>query len=377
MRKIIRVLSMMILCSLSAALAASCARSVPKSETMQGEVKSIATYYTHSMVVMADGTLWAWGQNYAGQLGDGTTEDRFSPVKIMDDVTMVSTSEFSMAMKNDGTLWAWGKNDRGQLGDGTTENRLNPVKIMDDVKSVSVSHHAFHTAVIKTDGSLWVWGAHLEGSMGNGTTFNDYYPQVPTKMMENVVSASAGGNVVMAILEDGTLWAWGPDSEGSLGNGTNTGSIMPVHIMDNVSYIKANAEFTSAITTDGALWTWGFNQYGMLGNGTRGGEHYSPEKIMDDVIYTDGTKAITADGTLWAWHFSAILDADGNSELKHLSESPTAVMDNVAQVSGSSYFALILMEDGTLWGWGQNEYGQLGVPSATYFAEPTIIYAPS
>ena len=378
MRKNIIKITVVLSCLLIAVSFASCSRhkdTATVSNTLKGLVKSMDAIGYHSMVVMEDGTLWAWGDNQYGQLGDGTTETRFSPVKIMKDVLMVSTSDFTMAVKNDGTLWGWGENSFGQLGNGTTEDRYSPVKIMDDVKYVSVDGYASHTAAVKTDGSLWVWGSSRpEGIVADGKTFNQYYPETPTKVMENVVQASSGGAVVMAILEDGTLWGFG---HGKLGNGDYKGSIAPVLIMEDVAYVKANTEFTAAIKTDGSLWTWGENQNGMLGNGTRTGIYYSPVKIMEDVVYTNGTTAITADGTLWAWHlYETQHDDDGHYTLKSLSYSPVAVLDNVAQVASTPAHAFMLMTDGTLWAWGANDYGQLGNPSVRYIESPIEVYNP-
>ena len=373
-----RGIAIILFCLLNVSFGVSCSNksdTLLKANTLKGEIKSIDTSFFHSMVVMEDGSLWAWGDNSHGQLGDGTTKSRLSPTKIMDDVLMVSTGEFTMAVKNDGTLWGWGDNSRGQLGDGTNEARHSPVKIMDDVVYVSVDGYSSHTAIIKTDGSLWVWGEQLAGGMGDGTTFNQYYPETPTKVMENVVHASSGGFVVMAILEDGTLWGWGTNANGALGNGTAAGSISPVLIMENVTFVKANTEFTAAITTDGALWTWGFNQYGMLGNG-ESTDCYSPIKILEDVVYVNGANAITADGALWAWHRYESFDGDGDYTIKELSYSPVEVIDNVAQVAATTTHALILMSDGSLWAWGQNDRGQLGVPAITYSNRQIKIYEP-
>ena len=137
----------------------------------------------HTMAIKDDGSLWAWGYNYYGQLGDGTREDRRTPVKIMDGVAQVSAGHYhTMAIKSDGSLWAWGYNRLGQLGDGTREDRRTPVKIMGGVAQVSTGNG--HTAAIKSDGSLWAWGYNEYGRLGDGTTEDR---RTPVEIMDGVM----------------------------------------------------------------------------------------------------------------------------------------------------------------------------------------------
>jgi alpha-tubulin suppressor-like RCC1 family protein len=179
----------------------------------------------HSLIIKNDGSLWTYGTNTYGQLGDGTTTSNPSPTApIMNDVIAVSArAEQSFAIKNDGTLWAWGSNSAGQLGDGTTEKRLSPVKIMDGVAAVKAGITC--TLAIKTDDTLWAWGSNSRGQLGDGTANNRLKP---VKIMDNVITAdtsgyhsvSAGGAVhVLAMKNDGSLWGWGRNDDGLLGNG--------------------------------------------------------------------------------------------------------------------------------------------------------------
>jgi len=153
------------------------------------DVVAVSVGQDHTMAIKADGSLWAWGWNGQGQLGDGTTENRYTPVRIMEDVAMVSAGrDHTAAIKTDGSLWVWGLNDRGQLGDGTTTRRLEPVHIMDDVAAVAASGitgaFAHHTLAVKTDGSLWAWGANTNGQLGDGTTEDRHSP---VHIMDNVM----------------------------------------------------------------------------------------------------------------------------------------------------------------------------------------------
>ena len=174
-----------------------------------------------SLLVLADGSLWAWGsvgynrsssQSGSGQWGDSA----YAPTKIMDGVASASAGgSHSMAIKDDGSLWAWGQNMFGQIGDGTTEYRATPVKIMDGVAAVSARDTL--TMALKKDGSLWAWGWNGYGGLGDGT---NTYRAAPVKIMDGVAAVAAGNYHSMAIRADGSLWAWGSNSNGQIGDGT-------------------------------------------------------------------------------------------------------------------------------------------------------------
>lgn len=315
--------------------------------------KAVSANYSHTALITEDGTLWAWGNNDYGQIGDGTTEDRLSPVKIMDNVASVSAGYFStMAITTDGTLWAWGNNVLGGLGDGTTENRHYPVRIMDNV--VSVSAAPFYTMAVKTDGTLWVWG--------------DYqYGLSPMKIMDDVASTSQAKDrtLTVALKTDGTLWAWGDNYHGQLGDGTRDSKHSPterVKVMDNVASVSAGANNIMAVKTDGTLWAWGSNLYDFS-DGITGDIWVSPRKIMDNVVAvsegSDRTVVIKKDNTLWTWgdRFGLFGIGDGTKKARL---SPVKIMDNVASVSVGLFNTMAITENGTLWAWGDNSFGQLG-----------------
>jgi len=328
---------------------------VVKSAETDG-VKAVWSSGVHSLAIKDDGSLWAWGNNDYGQFGNGTEISRTSPIKIMDNVTAVSAgAAYTLAVKADGTLWAWGGNASNQLGDGTKTNKRSPVKIMDNV--LTISSGDYHNFAIKKDGSLWAWGSNIFGQLGDGTT--DNRPS-PVKVMDNVAAVSTGETHTMAIKTDGSLWAWGWNIGGHLGDGSDRKyddayKSPPIKIMDNVAAVSVGGEHTLATKTDGSLWAWGKNSSGQLGDGTTT-TGPSPVKIMDNVTVAFGgggiSFAIKTDGTLWGWGSIAnpMNDAGVITYSKIL--SPVKIMDNVATV-GAGYGSYALVKtDGTLWTWG-------------------------
>jgi len=250
----------------------------------------------HVLAIKYDNSLWAWGGNGHGQLGNGTTIVQHDPIKIMDYVIAVSAgSSHSMAIKPDGSLWGWGANWSGQLGDGTTTHRqYRPVKIMENVSAVSAG--LFHTVAIRTDGSLWAWGDNVRGEVGDGTRETR---RTPVKIMEDVVAISAGGDVMpgrmravtLAITTDNSLWAWGGDwTDASEWTGESPIAYYgdsPAKIMDDVVAVSVGDLHSMALRADGSLWAWGENFYGQLGNNSTT-HSATPIKIMDNIMLPSG-----------------------------------------------------------------------------------------
>jgi alpha-tubulin suppressor-like RCC1 family protein len=296
-------------------------------------VVSVSAGGNHTIAIKTDDSLWAWGYNYFGQLGDGTTSSLFAarptPVKIMDLVVSVSAGGYhTMAIKADGSLWAWGRNKYGQLGDGTINNHSTPIKIMDLVASVSAGEG--HTMAIKTDGSLWAWGLNESGELGDGTTTNHL---APVKIMDSALSVSAGVAHTMVIKADGSLWAWGSNWAGQLGDGTTISRHTPVKIMDSAMSVSSGHSHTVVIKTDGSLWAWGYNVFDEFGDRTTK-YRSTPIKIMDSIVSVSAaptedtrTTAIKADGSLWAWGYNRYGElGDGTTVERSV---PIKIMDGV------------------------------------------------
>ncbi|HJJ01170.1 MAG TPA: hypothetical protein OIM11_08555 [Coriobacteriaceae bacterium] len=309
-----------------------------------------------------NGSLWTWGRNWYGSLGDGTTEDRLSPVKIMDGVTSAIAGAYEgAAIKEDGTLWMWGDYYRDRSGDFATEEKRSPVCIMNDVASISLGGAGGY-AVIKEDDSLWTWGSNSYGELGIGTTED---ASVPVKVMDDVNSVSLGEYYGAAIKKDGTLWMWGLNNRGQLGDGTTESKLIPVKVMDSVRFVTLGdsnfgSGYSMATREDGSVWAWGANHVGQLGDGTTE-DKLSPIKVMDStrIAWTTGSStslALDTDGSIWGW---------GGVLYPNYTNHPTRILDGVKDVywgggfiSAGQYAAI--KNDGSVWTWGNNDYGQLG-----------------
>ena len=327
------------------------------------DVTAVSAGSAHNMAVRVDGSLWAWGENVEGQLGDGTQAHRLVPIKIINDVIAVSSgNEHSVAIRTDNSLWAWGSNWRGQLGNGSTaewfEGTREPIRIMEDV--VAVSAGSWHTMAITADGNLWAWGYNRFGKLGDSTVARGSHSPSPIKIMDNVAAVSASVDHTMAIRADGSLWAWGWNSSGQLGDGTTINQLSPIRIMENVVAVSAGRDHTMAIKTDGSLWAWGANWNGQLGNGTYSFEPTTnPVKIMDNVTNVSAgwgyTMVIKADDSLWAWGGNDQGQlGDGKRADMFTQHSPMKIMEDVVAVSSGGQHVMAIRADGNLWGWGNN-----------------------
>lgn len=353
----------------------------------------------------ANGILWMSGGNHNGQLGIGSREDISTPAKVTENVASISLGDgHTAAIKADHSLWMWGNNTYGQLGNGGKGNvsedaggavdeavyQTVPAKVMDDVAAVSCGNN--FTAAIKTDGSLWMWGINGEGQLGNGRKGNAMdawawpYQTVPVKVMDDVTSVSCSGATALAVKKDGSLWAWGGIAnylDGSIsgipfkGNGS---IITPVKVMDGVASAYCGPKCSAAVKTDGSLWMWGHNRFGQVGNGLEGNYkepiknfiasdppigndiyQTTPVKVLDNVVAvnfgtckndtanSDGTytTAITTDGSLWVWgeveYFKTKPTGTVSVPLRGLFDVgsaaampvPAKIMDGVAAVAGN------------------------------------------
>ncbi|MGW4160730.1 RCC1 domain-containing protein [Streptomyces sp. NPDC004788] len=256
------------------------------------QVIAVDAGYNHSVALSADGTVWAWGDNETGQLGDGTFVNRSAPVRVgsLTGVTAVSAGRLhTLALRSDGTVWAWGYNEDGQLGVGTTGTSAVPVQVcaentaagctafLSGVTAISAGYA--HSLAVGADGGVRSWGDNRYGQLGDGTTQNRLTP-VAAQPGSGVRSVAAGLFHSLAVMTDGTARGWGDNFYGYLGDGTTTTRLTPVRVcavgtgagctsyLTGVTGIATGENHTLAMLSNGGARSWGHNDKGQLGDGT-------------------------------------------------------------------------------------------------------------
>ena len=275
----------------------------------------IAGGESHTLTIKTDGTLWAWGKNDFGQLGLGTSglaNYKSSPTQVgalTDWLNIAGGIYHTLATKTDGTLWAWGRNNNGQLGLGNITNYSSPKQVGALTTWSKIACGGIHTLAIKTDGTLWAWGDNGSGQFGLGDTLDRSSP-VQVENATNWANIAAGNGHTLAIKTDGKLYAWGANQgTGQVGmqsSALNIFSVMQIGALTNWANIAGGGRFSLAIKTDGTLWSWGYNGYGQLGQGNITNRS-SPVQVgaltswLNVACGYEYTIASKTDGTLWAW----------------------------------------------------------------------------
>ena len=243
-------------------------------------VSAISAGGSYSLFLKTDGTVWACGSNSAGELGDGTTNNRNTPVQVklggvpITGVTAISAGgQHSLFLKNDGTVWAVGENSSGQLGDGVItypdDNTFtaNPVLVMGGVKAIAAGGSS--SFFLKTDGRVYAVGNNVDGHFGNGTTSTYEYPvRIPVQTMTGVAAVSHAGSHSLFLKTDGTVWAAGDNSQGQLGDGSTSFRATAVQVMTGVNAISAGLRHSLFVKAGGVVWATGSNSGFALGDGT-------------------------------------------------------------------------------------------------------------
>ena len=364
----------------------------------------------YSLALSADGTVYTWGRNEYGQLGNGAITAN-SPVPVvvktagtpMEGKTITQLSAkvwYALALASDGTVYSWGFNSWGQLGNGTTgtaNNASSPVAVktagtpMNGKTITQVAAGATHSLALATDGAIYAWGKNEYGQLGNDSTTNSSVPIVVktagTPMAgKTIIQIHAGYEHSLALASDGTVYAWGRNNSGQLGKNDATDAHIPTAVQTLgtpmagkvIVQLAAGNSQSMALASDGTVYTWGWNQYGQLGNGT------TTNSRIPVAVVTTGTPlagktisqiaagnahalAMTDDGAIYSWGWNQYGQLGNNSTIN--SSLPVIVKTTgtplagkmITQIaSGGSPNSLVLANDGTMYTWGWGQHGQLG-----------------
>ena len=321
----------------------------------------------HTVAIHQDGTLWAWGANFEGEVGDGTTTSKDVPVLISSATNWVSISAghaHNLALKSDGTLWTWGYDVYSALGLGAVTQVNVPTQVGTGTNWVYITAgHSFSFA-IKADGSLWGWGLNLHGEIGDGTITPK---TIPTRIGtdNNWAKVFTGNNFTAAIKTNKTLWTWGSyNNSGELGYGNYSSSFVPAQVGTDSNWLSVSTEynFGLGLKTDGTIWGWGDNNFGQLGLGTAP-SFLSPTQIGSDndwkLVETGNWKSffIKNNGTLWATGTAFLGNGTSNSSNFLIQIGAGTIWSTVS----SQLFQTIGLQTTHIgYGWGSNYFGQLG-----------------
>ena len=354
---------------------------------------------------LSDWTAWCWGRNNKGQLGDNTTTDRLTPIQVKgggwtgffdDAVEVAGGLGHSCAVKSDATVWCWGRNDRGQLGDNTTSDSLTPVQVtgsggvgtLSGVSSVAAG--AKSTCVVKTDTTVWCWGDNGKGQLGDNTTTDSSAPvQVVgaggVGTLSGALVVTAGEEFGCVAKSDGSVWCWGDNGKGQLGDNTTTDSSVPVQVtgpggvgmLSGVSTVGAGLQHACGVKSDTTVWCWGLNDKGQLGDDTTT-DSLAPVQVKGSggvgtlsgaTLVGAGdlfTCAALSDWTAWCWgrnnkgQLGDNTTTDRLTPIQVVGQGGIGTFTAAVEVAGGVEHACATRSDGTVWCWGLNNKGQLG-----------------
>lgn len=321
-------------------------------------VVAIAAGRDHALALTTAGTVWAWGDNSKGAVGDGSTVAvRPTPVPVLGltGVTAIATGHYhSLALLADGTARTWGFGTSGQLGNGARVNQRTPVAVtvsgstkLDRISKLAAGRA--HSLALR-DGKLYAWGDNTYGQIGDGTETSRSRP-VPVPLPVDVVDVAGGRDHTLAVGADGSLWAWGRNDYGQLGTGNKTRQLRPVRILTSGAVdVEAGAFFSLVRTATGSVLSWGRNNFGQLGLGstvTRNVPTAIPglNGIRAIGCGRDHAAAVRADGTVVDWGLNDAGQLGDGTRTNRLSPIPLVAINGAEAVGGGRGYTAVLTSD--------------------------------
>jgi alpha-tubulin suppressor-like RCC1 family protein len=339
----------------------------PTAVSVGSNESQVAAGYNHSLTVISDGSVWSWGANASGQLGTGSTQPSASPQLvsgISGTVTQVAAGWYhSLALASDGTVWAWGDNQYGELGDGNVMQSDTPVQLgLSDVTQIAAGDD--WSLALRSDGTVWAWGNNLYNELGEQVQDPYDASDVPVQVagLSGVTQIAAGASFGMAVqttvklgLVRHSLWTWGQNTFGQVGNGQLTDIFSPGGVIDPYQVtgipapatIAAGFEFAMMVGTDGSVWGWGQDTDGNLGVGSGNGFIYSPTQTLNPgsgiiqlAAGNDHVLGLRSDGTVVAWGGNAYGQLGNGTTIGSVIPVQVSGLSGVTQVSAGFEYSL-------------------------------------
>lgn len=371
-------------------------------------VSAISAGGWHSLALLRDGSVLSWGRNLFGQLGTEDRTDRYEPTKVRESgVTAICGGEtISAIIDSEGFLYTWGSAETAVIG--RDYDAAQP--LLQRISQVSIG--GSHALALQSDGVLWAWGSNEYGQLGLSSSSHRGTPQ---RVLYDIVEVAAGADHVLVRSGNDSLYVWGKGSSGQLGNGGIRSSATPLYLLDKVSSIGSGAQHSLAFTQQGQLYIWGSNDYGQLGNGSNverlqmtplpiPGEAQNPveDSIARNVYVEDMSSAVSSalyrevevigqgkiaqltggrnhtlllkeNGDLWAWGDNSYGQLGLGAEAAQVVNLPQKVMENVRAIAAGDHFSMAITLDHSLWVWGENSSGQLGIGHKQNRSQPVKI----
>lgn len=360
----------------------------------------------HGIAVRTDGSVWAWGVSNSGALGSNASAPSPSPVQVPglpSAAAVAAGQDASYAIDSSGNVWAWGDNYYGELGQGQAASSgcycsSTPLKVLGLTDVTAIAAGSDFALALEGNGNVWAWGYNDDGELGLGFTSTSssdcdcVAAPVVVPGLTGVTAIAVAMYHSLALRSDGTVWAWGWNSTGQLGNGTTTDSASPIEVpgLPGIGAIGAGGgnqryAFSLAVAMDGSVWAWGANPYGELGQGntTTGGCNCIASPVAVPGLPTivmvapgEGhTIALDASGGVWGWgknDWGQLGTGSATTAGCQCLSSPSRVtgLSNVTGLAAGGAFSFAVESDGSLWSWGENFDGELAQGSADNYYNP-------
>lgn len=335
-----------------------------------------------------DGSAWMWGDGAQGKTGLNVITDVSSPNTVVGNhsfVKLISVDNINVALKADGSAWTWGNGFLGRLGNNSTSKRSSPVLVVGNHSFTQIASAQANGYALKQDGSLWAWGTSNEGKLGMPLSVGQKSSPILVQGNHSFVLVSGRA----CIKADGSVWAWGHNRNGQVGDNTTIQRTSPTamignHVFDTIASAPWNSTGDNqmhrlGLKADGTCWAWGEGIKGQLGQGTTAVNRSSPTSVVGGHVFTkiaagqQISMGLKSDGSLWMWGENQ----DGRLGLDDTNDrsSPTSVLGDhsFTQIDGGTNTAIALAGDGTVWCWGSNTQGQLGINAAGNRSSPTSV----